>query len=62
MRASRPSGSAVVSAAVLRRLSTCAASCFHLKPRFADGIIHARCAPLARQELRLAFALRGDDR
>ena len=52
---------AVVGAAILGRVRSCEASCFHPKPRFADGIIHARCAPLARQELQLYSMLCFDD-
>ena len=61
MRANKSSCSAMARAAILRHERSCAASCYHLKPRFADGIIYGRCAPLARQELRLSSTLHGVD-
>ena len=62
MRASKPSGSAVTVAAILRLVSTRVASSHVLQPRSADGIIDGCHAPLARQELRFIFTLRREGR
>ena len=62
MRASKPSLSAVIRTAHLSRVRSCTASYHWVKWRSDDGIIHARCAPLARQELQLYLTQRVDGR
>jgi hypothetical protein len=61
VRASKPSSSVVVMAAIMRLVSTRVASSHVVQPHFADGIIDGCHAPHARQ-LQVISTLRHDDR